>query len=301
MKVAITGGTGFVGSAAALELRRRGHEVVLVSRRTGGDVGDTRALADAFAGCEAVLHCAGINREIGDQTYRRVHVEGTRQVVEAAKAAGVRRIALMSFLRARPGCGSGYHESKAAAEDIVRGSGLDYTVLKCGVVYGRGDHMLDHLSHTFHSFPVFGLVGLRDNRPLRPTAVADVARILAASVDDERLARRTVAVLGPETLTLGAAVRRVAEAVGRRPLFIPLPIAFHYALAWFAERLMRVPLVSLAQVRILSEGLVAPAGAACDELPADLVPELRFTPERIRAGLPTPGGFGMADLRCCWR
>ena len=128
-----------------------------------------------------------------------------------------------------------------------------------------------------------------------------MARILAASVDDERLARRTVAVLGPETLTLGAAVRRVAEAVGPRPLFIPLPIAFHYALAWFAERLMRVPLVSLAQVRILSEGLVAPAGAACDELPADLVPELRFTRERIRAGLPTPGGFGMADLRCCWR
>ena len=56
--------------------------------------------------------------------------------------------------------------------------GLTYTILKAGVIYGRGDHMLDHLSHAFHTFPVFGLVGLRD-RPVRPVAVDDVARILA--------------------------------------------------------------------------------------------------------------------------
>ena len=79
--VAITGGTGFVGSAAAKELARRGHEVVTVSRRTGGDVGDAAALAAAFVGCDAVIHCAGINREIGTQTYARVHVEGQEQML----------------------------------------------------------------------------------------------------------------------------------------------------------------------------------------------------------------------------
>ena len=297
MKVAVTGGTGFVGGAAARLLRERGHEVVLVSRRTGGNVAEPAALAEAFDGCAAVLHCAGINREIGRQTYRRVHVDGARFVVEAAKAAGVRRIALMSFLRARPGCGSGYHESKYAAEEIVRGSGLEFTVLKCGIVYGRGDHLLDHLSRSLLTVPVFALVGFRD-RPMRPTSVDDVARILAASVDGERLTNRTVAVVGPEEMPLAEVVRRVGGVVGRRPRFVRAPVAFHCMLAWAAERVMRVPLVSLAQVRILAEGLVEATGHV-DELPADLVPRIAFTPERIRAGLPPAEPFGVADLRCC--
>src|SRR5207249_10268063 len=77
---------------------------------------DPAALAQAFAGCDAVAHCAGINREIGSQTFQRVHIEGTRNLVEAVRGAGVRKIALMSFLRARPNCGSAYHESKWSAE-----------------------------------------------------------------------------------------------------------------------------------------------------------------------------------------
>ena len=78
------------------------------------------ALGGAFAGCEAVVHCAGINRELGEQTYQRVHIAGTANVVAAAWRAGVRKIVLISFLRARPNCGSGYHESKWAAEEIVQ-------------------------------------------------------------------------------------------------------------------------------------------------------------------------------------
>ena len=118
------------------------------------------------AGCDSVVHCAGINRELGQQTFTKVHIEGTRNVVEAARQAGIRKIVLLSFLRARPNCGSAYHESKWAAEEIVRHSGLDYTVLKCGVIYGQGDHMLNHLSHAFYTFPVFGFVGFQD-KPIR--------------------------------------------------------------------------------------------------------------------------------------
>src|SRR5688572_3109148 len=118
MKIAITGGTGFVGRNLAAQLLDGGHEVVVVSR--GVDRRDPAKLAEAFAGCDGVAHCAGINREIGAQTYQRVHVEGTTNVVNAAKRAGVPRLAMVSFIRARPNCGSGYHESKFAAEEIVR-------------------------------------------------------------------------------------------------------------------------------------------------------------------------------------
>jgi NADH dehydrogenase len=293
MRVAITGATGFVGSHLADRLSSEGHEVIRVAAR----LDDVEGLQQGFSGCHAVAHCAGINREIGKQTYERVHVEGTRNVVEVARRAGVEKIVLMSFLRARPDCGSAYHESKWAAEEIVRDSGLDYTIIKAGVVYGRGDHMLDHLSHAFHTFPVFGLVGLKD-KTVRPLAVQDLVHVMRAAIVDRRLKRQTIALVGPEEMYLREAVRRVAEQVGKQPLMLPFPIWCHQLLARVFEFTMKIPLISLAQVRILSEGVSEPA-THVTPVPYDLVPTRRFTPEQIRSGLPHPAPFCVGDLRLC--
>ncbi|HVV01669.1 MAG TPA: NAD-dependent epimerase/dehydratase family protein [Verrucomicrobiae bacterium] len=311
MRIAITGGTGFVGRNVARVLIAQGHSPVVLARgfdhsdpkireqvdfiRLGLD--NTDELTTALSGCEAVIHCAGINREVGNQTFKRVHVAGTALVIEACRRAQVRKVVLISFLRARPNCGSGYHESKWAAEELVRRGGLDYTILKCGVIYGQGDHMLNHLSHAFYTFPAFAFVGFRD-MPIRPNAVEDVARIVALCAATNALPRKTAAVLGPETLTLREAVRRVAEAAGRKPIMFPMPLWFHRILGLCLERLMEVPMVSRAQVRMLAEGLAEPA-PECDAVPPEIAPRIRFTPEQIRKGLPRPGPFTLRDLRCC--
>src|SRR5262249_41081613 len=143
--------------------------------------------------------------------YARVHVEGTQAVVDAARRAGVKKIALMSFLRARPGCGSAYHESKWQAEEIVRHSGLDYTILKAGVVYGRGDHLLDPLARSIMTIRLFAAVGAQDP-PVRPVAAEDVVRIFDASLASGRLSRQTIAVMGPESLSFSGVARRVTKA-----------------------------------------------------------------------------------------
>lgn len=310
MKVAITGGTGFVGRHLAERLLAEGHEVVLISRHPGqlghsldratwvrSNLCDPDILAGAFTGCDAVAHCAGINREIGSQTFERVHVEGTRRVVEAARRVGVRRIALMSFLRARPDCASAYHESKWAAEEIVRASGLEYSIIKAGMVYGRGDHMLDHLSHAFHTFPLLATVGFKE-KAIRPLAIEDLLRVLEAALIEGRLPRKTVALTGAEELLLSEAAGRVARVLGRRAWIFPAPVIFHRVLAQVCEWTMKVPLVAMAQVQILIEGVEEPA-TPCDPVPADLVPVRRFTPDQIRSGLPEPGAFGIHDLRRC--
>jgi uncharacterized protein YbjT (DUF2867 family) len=294
MKMAITGATGFVGSHLTTRLTSEGHEVVCTPRRGLHEVDQLTA---AFAGCKVVAHCAGINRESGEQTYSRVHVEATRNVAAAARTAGVEKIVLMSFLRARPDCGSPYHESKWQAEELVRDSGLDYTVIKAGIVYGRGDHMLDHLSRALHTFPVFGLVGLKE-KSIRPLAVEDLVHVMRAAIVDRRMKRQTIALVGPEEIYLSEAVRRVAEVVGKRPLMLPLPVVCHELLAHVFEGFMRVPLTSVAQIRILSEGVVEPATPVVP-VPYDLVPTRRFTAEQIRNGLPQPGPFCVGDLRWC--
>jgi NADH dehydrogenase len=309
MKIAITGGTGFIGGHLARRLAAEGHELIVIARRSRemqrrspttfvpSDLSNAASLAEAFAGCEAVAHCAGINREMGTQTYQKVHVEATRNVVKAAQHAGVGKILLMSFLRARPDCGSAYHESKWAAEEIVRRSGLDYTIIRAGMVYGRGDHMLDHLSHALFTFPFFAMVGFKE-KGIRPLAVADLIDVLQAALTDERLSNRTFALTGAEELYLSEAVRRVAGVTGNKVRMFRAPVWLHYLLARFWELTMNVPLVARAQVRILSEGVVGPA-LPCDELPFDLLPERKFTAEQISNGLPEPGPFTLRDLRCC--
>jgi nucleoside-diphosphate-sugar epimerase len=300
MRIAITGAAGFVGRHLARALLDDGHEVILITRGSAHrddsipglasarlcpiGISEEARLVEAFAGCDAVAHCAGISREIGSQTYQRVHVEGTRNVVNAAKRAQVKKILLLSFLRARAHCGSPYHESKWEAEEMVRSSTLDYTVIKAGVIYGQGDQMLDHLSHSLRAFPVFPLVGMKD-QTVRPVAVEDVVRVLQACLIQGRLSRQTVAAVGPEALAFSELVRRVARVVGRHPVLLRLPVPVHYLLAWVFERTMAVPLVSFSQVRMLSEGIAEPL-PACVSLPEDLAPRLSFTETQIRRGLP---------------
>jgi NADH dehydrogenase len=292
MKIAITGGAGFVGRRLAE--RFEAADIVAVSRRTGIDIEDVEALTKAFDGCEVVAHCAGINREIGKQTYQKVHIDGTRAVVEAAQRAGVKRIVMLSFLRARPDCGSPYHESKWAAEELVRNSDLDYTILKAGMIYGRGDHLVDHVSHSVQTIPLFATVGFHE-KSIRPIPVSEMVDVLVASIEG-KLPTSTVAVTGGEELMLSEVVHRVAKLVGRRVAVVPSPVWFIRIVAQVTEWTMKVPLIAKAQARMLAEG-VSEAAPPTPDLPAELRPKLPFSVEQIEAALPPRGGFGVRDLR----
>ncbi|MFB2555260.1 NAD-dependent epimerase/dehydratase family protein [Herbiconiux liangxiaofengii] len=295
MRVAITGGTGFVGRHLVERLDQAGSgvETVIVSRRTGTRIDDVDALAADFAGCDAVAHCAGINREIGDQTFESVHVDGTRAVIEAAHRAGVQRIVLLSFLRARPDSRSAYHRTKWAAEELIRASGIDHTILKSGMIYGPGDHMVDHVSRAVRTFPVFATVGFRE-RAVRPVPIDDAVDVLVAAIEG-RIVEPTVAVMGAEELELGAAVRRIAGVAGRQPRYVRAPVWSIRMLAQLTEWTMVTPLVAKAQAQMLAEGVNEPAPFA-PELPVGIRPSRPFDEASIRAALPE-GRFSVADLR----
>ena len=298
MKVAITGGTGFIGRHLARDLISRGHQVTVISRGQytrntqpveGArpiqlDINNTDALTQAFEGCDAVVQCAGASVEDAKQTFQRLHVEGVRSAVSAAERAHVKKFVLLSYLNVRPNVKSEYHTTKWQGEEIVRGSKLNFTILKAGLVYGQGDHLLNNLSNLFRRMPVFAAVGLREKN-VRLVAVQDLVDVIRASLDENRFARQTVAVLGPEEFPFSQAARRIAKAIGKPLIVFPFPIFFHRILAFFSERFMPKPLITKSQVQMLADGISQPTPDSIS-LPDNLKPKTVFSEEQIIKGLP---------------
>ena len=108
---------------------------------------------------DAVIHLVGIISEVGRSTFEDIHISGTRNIVMTAQKAGIKRFVHMSALGARPNSVSRYHQSKWTAEEIVRGSGLDYTLFRPSIIYGPGDHFVNLFARMARFSPVLPVMG----------------------------------------------------------------------------------------------------------------------------------------------
>ena len=251
MKVLVTGATGFVGREVSRQLHGAAHEIHFLARRPGsasayylewelkaqvhcGDILETKSLSAAMAGCDAVVHLVGIISEVGLQTYERVHAEGTRNMVAAARSAGVKRFIHMSALGTKPGAHSRYHQSKWAAEEAVRTSGLDWTIFRPSIVYGKGDGFVNLFARMSRFSPALPLIG-GGRTKFQPVAVENVARCFVAALTEPRAVRETFDLTGNETLTLTEIVQTILKVTGRKRLKLPIPFGIAKVQAAFAE------------------------------------------------------------------
>ena len=160
--IAVTGATGFVGREVLKQARTAGFPVraIVRERRAAegveqfhGNVIYRPSLEGAFDGVKCVIHLVGIINEYRENTFERVHTEATRNVLDAAKKAGVKRYIHMSALGARANARSRYHQTKWAAEELVRQSGLAWTIFRPSLIYGPGDISINVLSKIVRRAP----------------------------------------------------------------------------------------------------------------------------------------------------
>ena len=283
MNVLVTGGTGFVGRHVLREIHRAGHELFFLSRRghsaacyaiedefsgqiRSGDILDPKTLLDACAGMDAIIHLVGIISEVGKQTFENVHTRGTENLIRAAQHTGVKRFIHMSALGTRPNAIARYHQSKWKAEEIVRTSGLDWTIFRPSIIYGPGDGFVNLFAKIARRSPFVPVVG-SGNSKLQPISVENVANAFGKSLVEPRAIGQTFVLAGPEVFTFDQIIDQILQTMNlkRTKLHLPLPLARAQAALLefvFAKLLHNAPPLNRDQIQMLQEDNVGNGGAA---------------------------------------
>jgi len=251
LKVLITGGTGFVGPAVANAIVDAGHELRVLERKTGswkqagircqeavqGDVTDADSLRRAAQGTEVVVHLVAI-RQGKPEAFQRVMVDGTGNMLSAAKEAGIRRFVLMSALGTTEETKDlvPYYGAKWAMEQETKGSGLEHVIFRPSFVFGREGGILPTFRKLARLMPVTPILGKGTQR-IQPIWIEDVAAYYAQAIDKPEAAGRTFELGGPEQVSWNEFWARLKRTLGQRRPSVHVPMAIARMNAVLTERL----------------------------------------------------------------
>jgi uncharacterized protein YbjT (DUF2867 family) len=253
--VLVLGGSGFVGRHVVNELVREGKRVVVPTRRRenarhlillptvdviNGDVHDPATLARLVAGASAVVNLVGILNESRRNTFARVHVELVRKIIAACHASGVRRLIHMSAQNADPAGPSVYLRSKGEAEAAIADSGLDWTIFRPSVIFGREDRFLNLFATLERHLPVMAIAAAQTR--FAPVYVGDVAHCFAHTLAEDATIGERYPLCGPDVYTLRELVAFVGKLTEHERPIVSLPPALGRLQARILELLPGTPM-----------------------------------------------------------
>jgi uncharacterized protein YbjT (DUF2867 family) len=249
--ILVTGGSGFVGGHVVHELRARDLSVRCLVRdpRKGaklaalgcelvqGDVTDPASLGRAVEGADAVVHLVAI-RQGSERDFQRIMVDGTRDLIAAAKDAGVRRFVHMSALGTSEETRDlvPYYRAKWETEEQVRASGLAHVIFRPSFVFGRDGGILPTFAKLARYAPVTPITGSGKQR-IQPIWADDLAAYFGEAVSRDDVAGETYELGGPDAVTWNEFWARLKRVLGQRRPSVHIPMVFMRANALVTERL----------------------------------------------------------------
>jgi uncharacterized protein YbjT (DUF2867 family) len=293
--ILVTGASGYVGNNLVRRLVEAGRPVrAMVHNRVkaearladirdrveivAGDVTRPDTLVPVMAGVNAVVHLVAVAIEQGGRTYERVNTQGTINVVDAAKAAGVKRFIHMGQNGSDRASPHRFLASKGQAQDYVTASGLDWTALCPSVIWGPQDEFANVQARLIKLTPlIFPVVGDGQSR-FQPVWVGDVVEATARCLDDDRTTGQVYTLGGPEVLTYAEIVERVLQTLGARRLTINVPVLLLRPVVKLMEIALPNPPVTTTLLNMLDVDNTMPHNALTEVF--DIIPR-PFTPENL--------------------
>lgn len=234
MKVLITGGTSKIGQKLISHLIDNDLDIrVFVQEKEflfpeqievmEGDLLHQGSLLKAVEGIGAVVHLAAITHSNQKEFYSQVNVKGTENLVEAAKKSGVSKFIFMSTRAINPK-GGAYSQSKLAAEEIIKNSGIDWIILRPAEVYGIGrGEMIDQLIKLVKKSYLVPIINTKQY-PLAPLYIDDLIDALEKVIDQDNLINRTYVLAGPESSSFRKLIEQICRFYRLKRLKIYCPI-----------------------------------------------------------------------------
>jgi uncharacterized protein YbjT (DUF2867 family) len=284
--ILVTGGTGFVGPRIVHRLRSEDRPVRCLVRNPDGaadvkawgcdlvqgDVTDRDSVRRAAAGCDVVIHLVAIIQG-KPEDFERIMVRGTENVLGAAKAAGTKRVVLMSALGTSEETKglSPYFASKWQMEEATRDSGLEHVIFRPSFVFGPGGGALKTLARVVRLSPVIPLFGDGSQR-IQPIWIEDVAEYYAQAVERPEAANRTFEIGGPEVVTYAELYDRLKRVLGKRRARLRVPFGLMRVNAAVLEKLPGPTPVTRDQLRMLAVDNIVSNNEARATFDVDLLP-----------------------------
>ena len=271
MKVFLTGATGFVGSHILQDLLEAKHTVVALVREGSesklpvnpeqleivqGDALNKSSYQESISGCDAVINLIGIIREFPQKgiNFERMHVRTTQFLVEAGLAKDVDRYIQMSALGVSHESDSKYFTTKARAEDMIRASGLNHTIIRPSLIFGPGDEFINYFAdiiRKFHTIPVIGHGKYR----MEPVYIEDVSQTFVQSLDKPETMNQTFEIGGPERFEYEEMMHIVKRALGTWAITIHYPKSLMMTLASMLQYYKFFPLTTDQIIQLFEENI----------------------------------------------
>jgi uncharacterized protein YbjT (DUF2867 family) len=262
MKIAVTGAFSYSGKYITKRLLERGEQVITLTGHPNrpdpfnGQVKaypldfDEAGMTESLRGVEVLVNTYWVRFDKGENTQPRA-VENTRKLVNAAKAAGVRRIVHISIANPSADSHLPYYWGKAANEQAVTDSGLSHAILRPTVLIGGGeDVLINNIAFLLRRFPFFFIPG-DGSYGIQPVHVEDLADLAVEAVYSKE--NYVTDAVGPDSYTFKALVKLVGETIGARRPLIPVPPRLALFAAQFISLFVRDVVLTPEEV----DGLMA--------------------------------------------
>lgn len=266
--ILLTGATGFVGGSLLKEMLKQGLQVQCLVRDPSkaeavkqhgvelikGDVTDKSSLLIALddAKVTTAVHLVGILAETKNTTFQGIHTKGTRNMVEACKIKGVKRFVHISALGTRANARSEYHKTKWEAEEIIRNSGLEYTIFRPSVMFGKKDKFANLFAQIIKISPFIMIPGNGRNK-MQPVSVKNLAAAMTIAIQNSKHINKTYEIAGPEKLAFDEIIDTICRVLEKARLKIHIPMCLMRPGAAIAEAILPKPPITRDQLLMLEE------------------------------------------------